>query len=825
MTSSAGSGRRPAWPTAPASSSPRLRARGPLATLPTSDLRALLERGRSLDPRVAGVVSDLIAEVRDGGEAALRAQSRRFDGVEPVELEIPREAWRRELDRLDPRVRAALERSASNIVAFHRAQLPPPLEVELAPGLRLGRRADPLKRVGAYVPGGRAAYPSTVLMCVLPAKVAGVDEVVVCSPPGPDGRPAGVVLAACELVGADRVFALGGAGAVAALALGVGGVPAVDKIVGPGNAYVAEAKRQLTGRVAIDSPAGPSEVLVIADDGADPELVAAELMAQAEHDPDAAAVLVSVDPTLPAKVAGVLADRLPHEPRRSIIEAALAESGALLTASTLEEAVRFGEAYAPEHLLLLVREPRSVLPRVRAAGTVFLGAPSSVAFGDYMSGANHTLPTGTLARAYSGLSTLDFIRWTTYQELSPPAAAELSRPTAALAEAEGLLAHARAALLRSGALPEEPPASDTAWMSGAAVHSAAGATPRRAAYASVELYDPGRRPMAIDLSDNTNRFGPSPAAARVLAQADEERVTRYPSVYAGELKEALASWLGVSPDSIATGCGSDDLIDSAMRAFAEPGDAVAYPEPTFGMVPAFGRMNALSPLAVPSAPDLTPPLEALLATRARVTYLCRPNNPTGTLPERDVVAGLEAGSSGIVLLDEAYADFAADDMVGWAAHSERCVVLRTFSKAFGLAGLRVGFAVGPPPLIREIEKSRGPYKVGGLAEAAATAAVREDIGWLRDTVAKTRESRSRLSGELRARGLQPLPSAANFLLVPLPPAAGGAAALASRLRERGVQVRPFPALSGIGEAVRVTVGPWDVMRGFLAALDGALENS
>ncbi|HUH13627.1 MAG TPA: histidinol-phosphate transaminase, partial [Longimicrobiales bacterium] len=354
--------------------------------------------------------------------------------------------------------------------------------------------------------------------------------------------------------------------------------------------------------------------------------------------------------------------------------------------------------------------------------------------------------------------------------------------------------------------------------------SAPAATPRRAAYAGIDLYDPGRFPTAVDLSDNTSRFGMSPAAARVLASLDPEHVTRYPSVFAAELKETLAEALGLAPENIATGCGSDDLIDSAVRAFAEPGEMLAYPEPTFGMVPTFGRMNALRPVPVPWRLDAGLDAEALLATRARITYVCRPNNPTGTLAERSAVERLERDTPGVVLVDEAYADFAGDDMAAWAASSRRAIVLRTFSKAYGLAGLRVGWAVGPAPLIRELEKSRGPYKVGGPAAAAAVAAVREDATWLTDVLRRTRENRERLAAALRERGLFPLPSAANFLLVPLP-APLRAGTVAGALRRRGVQVRPFPALAGIGDALRVSVGPWEQMEAFLGALAGALEQA
>jgi histidinol dehydrogenase len=328
----------------------------------------------------------------------------------------------------------------------HRAFLPVAQETESEPGILIGRRPDPLARVGVYAPGGRAAYPSSVLMGVVPARVAGVGEVVLCSPPDrATGRPADVVLAAAALAGADRVFALGGAGAIAAMAFGTASVPRVDRIVGPGNAYVAEAKLQVASAVAIDSPAGPSELLVLCDASADAALVAREMLAQAEHDPLAAVVAVTVDERLAHRIAGELAAQLPSQPRAAIAAEALAGQGAVLVVKDLYEGIAVANAWAAEHLLLLVADPDSSLARLRGAGTVFVGASSSVAFGDYMTGANHVLPTGGLARAYSGLSTLDFVRWTTYQHVSPIAAARLAGDVGTFADAEGLPGHAAAA--------------------------------------------------------------------------------------------------------------------------------------------------------------------------------------------------------------------------------------------------------------------------------------------------------------------------------------------------------------------------------------------
>ena len=423
--------------------------RGTVASLTADDQKRLFERGIPDSSDVAATVTRIIDDVRARGDEALRDLAQRFDNVADLRIEVPRAGWDFQLERMPADLRAAMERAAANIAAFHRAQLPARLEIETHPGVLLGRRPDPIDRVAVYAPGGRAAYPSSVLMGVIPAQIAGVREVIVCSPAGPDGSPPETVMAACALLNVTRLFAIGGAGAIAAAAYGTKTVPPVDKIVGPGNAYVTEAKRQVNGRVAIDCPAGPSEVLILADESADPLLVVREMFAQAEHDPDACAVLVTTSADLIEKVIAAAAAEIATEPRAGTIRASLAANGALLLAESDDEMIAFSNRYAPEHLALYVDAPRRMLEDIRNAGTVFLGNASSVAFGDYITGANHVLPTAGLARAYSGLSTLDFIRWTTYQELSASAARELSGTTATFATAEGLPAHARAALARS----------------------------------------------------------------------------------------------------------------------------------------------------------------------------------------------------------------------------------------------------------------------------------------------------------------------------------------------------------------------------------------
>jgi histidinol dehydrogenase len=407
-------------------------------------------RGRgaasSVDPALETGVRAIVHDVRERGDDALRDMAARFDGVTLGALEVPRERWDAALDALAPELRAALERAARNIATAHEAFRPRAVEVETEPGVFVGRRPDALARVGVYAPGGRAAYPSSVLMACVPARVAGVREMIVCSPPErATGEPSALVLAAAALAGATRVFALGGAGAIAALAYGTQSVPATQRIVGPGNAWVAEAKRQVAGAVGIDSPAGPSELLVVADATADPVRVARELVAQAEHDPDAAALAVVVGDTPARAIVAALGAAAAAAERGAIVADSLAARGGVLTATTREEALAFATRYAAEHLLLAVADGEAALAAVADSGAVFVGEASSVAFGDYVSGGNHVLPTAGHARSMSGLSTLDFVRWTAWQRVTPAGAAALAGDCARFAEAEGLPGHAAAA--------------------------------------------------------------------------------------------------------------------------------------------------------------------------------------------------------------------------------------------------------------------------------------------------------------------------------------------------------------------------------------------
>ncbi len=773
---------------------------GALSSLSVEQRVTLLQRPLSQTQAHAGAVREIIDNVKNRGDAALFEYAQRFDGATLRTLEVPKATLQQALDELEPSLRRAFERAATNLRRVALATLPQPTEVEVEPGVIVGRRADALHRVGVYAPGGTAAYPSSVLMGVVPAKAAGVQEVIVCSPPSKNGLPSKVVMAAACLAGADAVFAVGGAGAVAAMAYGTSSLAPVQRIVGPGNAWVAEAKRQVAADVGIDSPAGPSELLVIADAQATPSVVALEVLAQAEHDLDACVVVLALDAAWAQKLRAEIEQRLGDMPRAEIAAKALRSRGALLT-TTETEAISFSNAFAPEHLLLALSNAEACVPKLFNAGTIFVGETASVSFGDYLSGANHVLPTAGHARKQSGLSVLDFVRFSTWQRISKQGASSLATDVVTFATCEGLFGHAAsAAQWKSDAVSDaQPPATFV---------------PFRSTLTSIERYVPKRPPMEVDLTDNTNLFGVPPHASQVIAQFPSRVVTRYPSPYAENVRLALARYAGVQPDNVITGCGSDDVLDALFRAFGNAGDAVAYAPPTFGIIPSFARANTLQPV------EVTLSMESLVNSRAKIIYLCSPNNPTGALLPDGFVETLLGECQSLVVLDEAYIEYASrKSLSGLAARSPRLVVVRTLSKAFGLAGLRVGWAVAHARVVAEIEKTRGPYKVGGLTEMAAVAALTDDLPWVQARVADVKQLRAWLVSELKGSRFSVLPTEANFVLVPTP----GVSCLmvADRMRDLGVSVRAFPALKGIGDALRISIGPKAQMEACLKALKEA----
>ncbi len=406
------------------------------------DQAPLLQRAQGVGAEVHEITARIVADVIAGGDGALRELTHQFDGADLADPWLPANEWDTLAQQCPADVRNAIVNNLARIEAFHAEQAAPDIEIEPTPGIRLGRRAIVDQRTACYVPGGRASYPSTVLMTVTPARLAGVPDIIVVTPPGEDGAIDPAVAYAAKAAGANRILRAGGAQAIAALALGTKLVPRVDSIVGPGNAYVTAAKQQLASQVRIDSPAGPSELLVIADASADPKHIALDMMAQAEHDPDAQVVLVSTDDALAHAVAKELEARVPEAARSDIIAKSL-EQGAILTAP-MHEAIAFANAYAAEHLEIITEQPHEVLRHIRHAGSIFLGPWAPVSLGDYGSGTNHVLPTMGYARLTGGLSLDAFRKWVTWQDVTENGLRAVASDITTLADAEGLHAHADA---------------------------------------------------------------------------------------------------------------------------------------------------------------------------------------------------------------------------------------------------------------------------------------------------------------------------------------------------------------------------------------------
>lgn len=420
---------------------------GPVKIIKYSEMDQMLMRSMETSG-VSDTVRAIIEDVAKNGDAAMKAYALRFDGAQLSNLQVPQEEIDAALEAIAPELRAAMELAAQNIERFHSAQKREGFCLKNPDGTYMGQKITPIEKVGLYIPGGTASYPSTVFMNAIPAKIAGCSEIVMVSPPNKEGRIAAPILAAAKLAGVTKVFKAGGAQAVAALAYGTESVPKVDKIVGPGNAYVAEAKRQVFGRVNIDMIAGPSEILVVADGTCNPAYVAADLLSQAEHDALACAVLVTDSMALAQQVSAEVERQLSLLPREAIARKAIENNSQIIVTDDLLLAIEAANELAPEHLELCMDEPEKYLPHVRNAGSVFMGKYCPESLGDYIAGPNHTLPTSGTARFSSPLSVDDFIKKTQYTYYTKDALSKVADAIAVFARSEGLEAHARAALIR-----------------------------------------------------------------------------------------------------------------------------------------------------------------------------------------------------------------------------------------------------------------------------------------------------------------------------------------------------------------------------------------
>ena len=791
----------------------------------------------------AEAVARILASVRAQGDAAVRDWTRRLDGLELDSLAVPPEAIEAAYAGLDPELRAALEGAARRIEAFHRRQ---PLHswLDAQPAGTLGQLVRPIGRVGLYVPGGSACYPSSLLMSAIPARVAGVESVVVATPPGREGGlPSAGILAAAHIAGVSHVYRIGGAQAIAALAYGTETVEPVDKICGPGNLFVTLAKRAVMGTVGIDGLPGPTETIVVADESADPRLVAADLLAQAEHDLLATGLLLTPSRTLAEQAAAEVARQVAALPRGQVAAEALRRRGGAVVTRSLAEAVDLASAYAPEHLCLSVADPWAWLGRVQNAGGVFLGEASCETLGDYVAGPSHIMPTGGTARFASPLSVADFVKITSVIGLGADEAGALAPVAATLAHFEGLDAHAAAAEARSvvrgpwsvvrGQWPAERPV---------AAHAAQRATDHgqpttdhgpsariRPDVSSMPPYAPVEPPevwaarlgMApeglVKLDANENPYGPSPRARRALAELANAHI--YPDPAQRALREALAAWLGVDAGRLLVGHGSDELIDLTLRLLLGPGDAIIDCPPTFGMYRFSAAVCGGRVRAAPRQPDFALDVEAIERAaqdgQVKAIFITSPNNPDGSVTPQALIERLLRLPL-VVVVDEAYIEFSGlPSLMPWAQSQSNLVVLRTFSKWAGLAGLRVGYGLFPAALLDHLWKIKPPYNVN-VAGAAAALASLEDLEYLQANVARLIAQRERLQLELaRFPFLHPYPSRANFVLCRV--SGLPARQVRDALRRRGVLVRYFDQ-PGLTDCIRISSGTPEQVDALLAAL-------
>lgn len=780
---------------------------------PKNTWASLIERNVPDDAAITESVRHIVAEVRTKGDAALRDFARKFDHTELSDLELSIDERTAADDAVKPEVKAAIQQAMHHIAAFHEAQRPRNVDIETQPGVRCYQRAVPLRRVGLYIPGGRAPLFSTVLMLALPARIAGCAEVVLCTPQGADGRIAPEIIHAANACGVHHIYRVGGAQAVAALAYGTESIPKVDKIFGPGNRYVTHAKQLVSADVSIDMPAGPSEVLVMADHTAVPAYVAADLLSQAEHGPDSQAILVSQTEEMARRVEAEVERQKALLPRKELVEGSLSHSR-MIVLPTRREMIDFANAYAPEHLIISMAQPCEVAMKITAAGSIFLGNFSPESAGDYASGTNHTLPTGGWARSLAGVNLDSFYHKITLQQLTPGGLADLAPTITAMAEAEGLAAHAQAVRVRTerpaqAPAPSYSPKEEELFHVEAATRSLPCGQEREAELQKSLPF----RPHLLSLEPySTARDEYQGGDISVWLDANESPydngVNRYPDPHQRQLKARLSEIKGMPVKNIFVGNGSDEAIDLCFRLFCEPGqdNAVAI-APSYGMYAVAAAVNHVELREVElTADDFALPAGKLLAacdSRTKLLWVCSPNNPTGNAFALDELERLADRFGGVIVVDEAYADFSPKgSLLPRLSRHKNMVVLQTLSKAWGMAGMRLGLAFADEEIIEMMSRVKYPYNVNAPTQ-------REVLRRLTDEPVAAHVEEICREREMLTRELALLPcvervfpSDANFLLIRVK----DAVRLYDVLVSHGIIVRNRSRLPLCHNCLRITIG-------------------
>ena len=757
-------------------------------------------------------VADVIADVRQRGDAALFEYTSRWDKVQLTSetVRVPVEKLRQPAETTagaDRDFVEAFRRAADRIERFHDAVRPRTSVYEDDEGAILGLRWTPIHSVGLYVPGGKASYPSTLAMTAIPARIAGVERIVVVTPPGPDGEISPQVLLAARVLGIEEVYRVGGAQAVAALALGTESIPRVDKIFGPGNAFVAEAKGQLYGEVGIDMLAGPSELVVYADESAEPAWIAADLLAQAEHDESTAVTLLAASDAVRDAVRGELERQVIDEPRRKVIEVSLANNSRFEVCGSHADAARRIDEIAPEHLSLQVIDPWEVLPLFRNAGAIFLGKESPVAVGDYYAGPNHVLPTGRSARFASCLSVEDFMKRSNLARLPLDFVRRASSDVDTLARGEGLPAHGRSVVLRRGT--DGPRA--------------------RVGVRAVTPYTIVEEEGETKLNQNESPFDvPDEIKDEVARRLKGLAWNRYHQKVPERLREVIAADAAVDTECVIAGSGSNLVLQWVFEAFGGTGRTMLTPAPSFSLYPLWARVTETQQVTVPLDErfeyDVDGFLRAIERERPELVVLCLPNNPTGgELALDGVVAIADAcrAVGGLTVVDEAYREFSAatHDRTSLVRERDDVILVRTCSKAFSAAGMRLGYLLASQSIADELRKVVPPFHLN-LFAAVLGQVLWERKALFAERVAEILAERQRLESALsRFPDLEVFPSHANFFLLRTPRAREVHEALAAE----GVLIRRLGGDERLADCLRVNAGRVEENDRFLSILERVLS--
>lgn len=783
-----------------------------------SALQRIRSRSLQMNPELMARVAEIVEGVRAGGDEALVDYTRRFDGVtlQAGELRVDPSFIRDAASRAKAATVEAFRKAIFNVRAFHERQREAGWRMTSDEGAEVGQRILPVASAGLYVPGGRAAYPSSLVMNAVPAQVAGVKRLVVMTPPGTLEHVPEVAAVIHEL-GISEVYRVGGAQAIAALAFGTETIARVDKIVGPGNIYVATAKKIVYGSAGIDSIAGPSEVVVLADESADPRFIAADLLAQAEHDHDASSICVTTSRELAGRVASEVERQLESLERREIASASITGYGAVFVVGSLEAGCQLVNLIAPEHVELMTKENERALDLIENAGAIFFGAWSPEPVGDYFAGPNHVLPTVGTARFSSPLGVYDFLKRQSIIKYNRASLEKNAASIAAMADSEGLTAHGRAVLIRTEASPSQ---------NGGAEQGAASADPSR----PLEKIKPSVRAISaytlppyranVKINQNENPFDmPGEIKEEVARRLSGRAWARYPDFVPSGLLERLSAFAGWKPEGTLAGNGSNELIQATLMVTVANGSRVLIPEPTFTLYRQIVSVLGGEAIGVPLTHDLRFDMEEIgrraERERADVVIICSPNNPTGSVASREEVARLARRVDGLVVVDEAYHEFSGGTVAPLLAETPNLVVLRTFSKAMAMAGLRVGYLLASPELAREIHKATLPYNLNFFSATSAEVAC-EKFDLLRPQIEMIIAERERVTAKLSGiAGVEPVPSKANFLLVRTPL---GPQKLFKEFLARDILVRDVSRYPMLGSYVRLSIGAPEENDRMLAAL-------